>query len=180
MEMTSAEDPGYIPTVCPSIVAGLQRGGPGFVEALANETQSGGPAAFALVAEDYAGAIIGTIVCAPPYEVIKNYINERPALAMQTMAAGFMALSKILGVTVSDDFRRNGVGSELIQIARQILQRCGVYVMYSSCSTELTQFYRRLGFKIEPFEAPLDLSRIFGFPALIAAPGMHLFHQDLQ
>jgi GNAT superfamily N-acetyltransferase len=181
MEMTSAEDPGYIPAVCPSIAAGLKRGQPGFWEALAQEVhrQSEGPAAFALVAENSADAIIGAIVCAPPYEVIRGYINARPTLAMQTMLLGFMALSKIVGVAVSEDYRGNGVGSELIQIARQILQQCGVYVMYSSCSPELIQFYRGLGFEIEPFEAPLNLSRIFDFPALVATPGMHVFHQDL-
>src|SRR5215217_9303587 len=53
LDITPAEDPGYIPTVCPSIRAALERGQPGFLQALAHETHhpSGeGPAAFALVA----------------------------------------------------------------------------------------------------------------------------------
>src|SRR5687768_4607503 len=67
LDITPAEDPGYIPTVCPSIVAGLERGQPGFLQALAHEAlhPSGeGPAAFGVVAKNSTDVVIGAIVCA--------------------------------------------------------------------------------------------------------------------
>ncbi len=182
LDITPAEDPGYIPTVCPSIVTGLERGQPGFLQALGHEIHhpSGeGPAAFSLVAENSTGVVIGAIVCAPPYKFIDNYAKAFPAQAKDTKLQGVLGLSKIVGVAVSEDVRGNGIGSELIQIARQIVQRCGISMIHGSCSPDLTRFYKRLGFKVEPFEAPLDLWLVFGFHAFLATPGMHVFSQRL-
>jgi GNAT superfamily N-acetyltransferase len=182
LDITPAEDPGHIPTVCPSIMAGLERGQPGFLQALAHgihHPSGEGPAAFELVAENSTDTVIGAIVCAPPYKLIYNYAQAFPAQAQHTKVQGVLGLSKIVGVAVSEDFRGNGIGSELIQIARQIVKRCGIFVMHGSCSPHLTRFYKRLGFKVEPFEAPLDLWLVFGFPAFLSTPGMHVFSQRL-
>jgi hypothetical protein len=52
-------------------------------------------------------------------------------------------------------------------------------MIHGSCSPDLTRFYKRLGFKVESFEAPLDLWLVFGFHAFLATPGMHVFIQRL-
>ena len=130
------EVPGFVPTVCPSILAALERGRSRFLEVLAYEVHdrsSDGPVAFALVAEDSSGGTVGAIVCAPPYEVIETYANHFPALAQQTELQGFIGLSKIVGVAVQEDFRSNGIGTEHIRIAQQILQRCGIALLYGRC-----------------------------------------------
>ena len=60
--------------------------------------------------------------------------------------------------------------------------RCpGIFFLHpiTRVAPHLTRFYKRLGFKIEPFEAPLDLWLIFWFPAFLSTPGMHVFSQRL-
>lgn len=42
MEMTAVEDPGFIPTACPTIVAALERGKQGFIAALAQVNDGAG------------------------------------------------------------------------------------------------------------------------------------------
>jgi ribosomal protein S18 acetylase RimI-like enzyme len=182
MDMAPTEDPGFVPTVCPSILAALDGGHSAFVEVLFREFQeapSHGHVAFSLVAQDSSGVVVGAIVCAPPYKFIEDCASAFPAQAQQTMLRGVVGLSKLVGVAVREDFRGCGVGTELVWIAQQILQLCGIFLMYGNCSSDLTPFYERLGFTIEPFETPLDLGPVLGVPGGLATPGMHVFSQRL-
>ena len=73
LDKSPAEDPGDVPTVCPSIEAALGGGQPAFTRALAGvlvRPNSEGPVSFALVAEDPTGQPVGAVVCAPPYGLI--------------------------------------------------------------------------------------------------------------
>lgn len=181
MEMTAVDDPGFIPTACPSIVAGLERGQEGFIAALAQvvmERTSDGPAAFALVAEEPAGELVGAIACGPPYGVIAQGINAGPrAQAQATEIQGMIGVSKLVGVAVREDGRHTGIGTELVRVAEQVLRRCGTYmVMYGNCSAAVAPFYQRLGFKVEQ---AIDLWVVFGFHLNISTPGMLIFSKSM-
>jgi hypothetical protein len=66
-------------------------------------------------------------------------------------------------------------------VAEQVLRRCGSYiVMYGSCSDDVTPFYQRLGFTVEPREHPINLWVVFGFSMNVSTPGMHIFSKQLQ
>jgi GNAT superfamily N-acetyltransferase len=182
MEMTAVDDTGFIPTACPSIVAGLERGQEGFLAALAKvivEGTNDGPAAFALFAGEPAGELVGAVACGPPYGLIAQSINAGlPAQAQMTEMQGLMGVSKLVGVAVHQDMRHTGIGTELVRVAEQVLRQCGCYfVMYGNCSAAVAPFYRRLGFKVE---RAINLWVVFGFQLNVSTPGMLIFSKSLR
>ena len=126
MEMTVAEDLGFIPTACPSIIAALERGQEGFLAALARvvvEGESDGPAACRVWSPRISPVRLSARAPAALY-VIGQAINAGlRSQAPMTELQGLMGISKLVGVAERRDTRRFGVGTELVRIAEQIIRR---------------------------------------------------------
>lgn len=174
-----------VPTVCPSIQAGLERGQDGFLEGCAEQLHAYTVApddahvlaGFSLVAVDDTDVVVGAITVAPPWRYLEDITRGLPPqetkpLLIQTM----LGLAKVIGVAVRDDLRGNGIGGDLVHTALRVINRCGTWrIVFGSCESKRTEFYRRLGFNISALDDPIDTYLALGIHALISTPGHHTF-----
>lgn len=181
-----------VPTVCPTIRAGLEGGKDGFMQGLANQLtalstnhahESTVMVGFSLVAVDEMGAVVGSITVAPPYTYMQNVVDgiADDHEARQMLVSAQLGLSKITGVAVREDMRGRGIGADLVRTALQVLRRCGIgMIVFGSCEPPRAAFYRRLGFNISPLDAPIDLWPALGIHALISTPDHHIFSMQRE
>jgi GNAT superfamily N-acetyltransferase len=184
MDKSPTADPGHVQTVCPTLEAALQGGQQAFTRELATllfHREAEAPVSFALVAEDPSGQPVGAVVCAPPYKLIADYVTAVPPdLRPQVEMQGLLGLSKVIGVAVDPSTRGQGVGTELVLTAEQVLSRCGTFVMYGNCAPAVAPFYQQMGFDLLPVGQPINLWVVFGFNAWASDPNMQIFSRSLR
>ena len=170
----------HVPTACPSIVAGVQNGGVAFREALAHAMHAGGGSwsAFTLVAVSGQNEVVGAAVCSPPFAYLRDMISRQPHVGQRLLMQGVMGVSKVNSVAVLPGHRGQGVGKDLMTTAEGVLRRCGHMVMYGSCNTDVTTFYRRLGFNVADLDAPVSFVPALESKYVVSTPGMHIFMKN--
>ncbi|MFJ3957471.1 GNAT family N-acetyltransferase [Arthrobacter sp. NPDC090010] len=138
-----------------------------------------------LIAVTTTNRVAGVGVVSPDVQEIQSVAARGGAQEPIFTLRGLANIHRLRGVGVDPDFRGRGVGRALLNALVWHYRLSGMSLLQgrlpAGSGKEVRGFLRGSGFRVTAPGVSLDISRIFGIPAVLApAPGERLFYQGLQ